>query len=301
MKTIKISVAMATYNGEKYLEQQIQSILNQTLAPDELIVCDDASTDGTVAILEKYHQQGVLNYIVNEHRLGFIGNFKKAVSLTVETNNVALCDQDDEWLPDKLEKSAVLLERINDNKIPCLVYTDMTLVDQDGKLLNNSFQNEFGYDKFRHNLQTILLGNFVTGCTILMNTESKRFFAEIPAEARFHDELMALATFTFGKAEYISLPLVKYRKHGNNASINPETANRGRYSSLMNQVFTAIKGKDDFLNPQLEIVKIFYNQYREKMPAEKKAYFEKFIKLEHKSYFAKKLAFRNTIKRFKQP
>jgi glycosyltransferase involved in cell wall biosynthesis len=155
---MKVSVVMATCNGEKYLDLQIQSILKQTLKPDEIIVCDDVSTDGTVAILEKYRQQGQLIYVVNNYRLGFVDNFKKAVGLAATTNYVSLCDQDDEWLPDKLERSVALLEKINDNKIPCLVYSDLMLIDQNGKILNHSFRNELGQDKYQHNLETLLFG-----------------------------------------------------------------------------------------------------------------------------------------------
>src|SRR6476469_5550437 len=98
-----ISVAIATYNGELYLEEQLDSILSQTLKPAEIIVCDDLSTDGTQTILEKYQQKGHLRFFVNDKRLGFVGNFKRAVSLTQPNHYVALSDQDDVWLPQKIE------------------------------------------------------------------------------------------------------------------------------------------------------------------------------------------------------
>jgi len=296
---MKISVVMATYNGEKYLDRQIQSILTQTLQPDEIIVCDDASTDGTVAILERYRQQGKLTYLVNDNRLGFIGNFKKAVALANATNYVALCDQDDEWLPNKLEISAALLEKINDDEVPCLVYTDLALVDQDEKALNNSFQNELGQDKYKHNLQTLLFGNFVTGCTTIMNPKLKRFFEEIPDDARFHDEWMALIAFTFGKAEGIALPLVRHLKHENNASIKPGTKPRNRYRSTFNQLITALKGKDDFLCEQIKMVQRFYNKYAIEMKPGIKSIFEQFLTLQHRSYFIKKLAYRRTVRKYR--
>ena len=107
---MKISVVMATYNGEKYLDQQIRSILNQTCKPDEFIVCDDNSSDGTITILEKYRQLSQLSYVVNTSRLGVINNFVKAVSLAAAGNYISLADQDDEWMPDKLEKCAALLK-----------------------------------------------------------------------------------------------------------------------------------------------------------------------------------------------
>lgn len=297
---MKISVVMATCNGEKYLDQQIQSILKQSLKPDEFIVCDDVSTDDTVAILKKYQEQGQLIYVVNDHRLGFVDNFKKAVGLAANDNYVALCDQDDEWLPDKLEKSIVLLEKINDNKFPCMVYSDLILIDQNGNILNNSFRNELGQDKYQHNLETLLFGSFVTGCTAVMNPELKRLFADFPNNVQLnHDGWMTLMAFTFGKAESTISPLVRYRKHGNNASIPADTKPRNRYRSTVNEILKAINGKDDFLSAQLETVRKFYDRYKAEMTIEKKGHFEKFLRLEHKSYPFKKLAFRRVVKKFR--
>src|ERR1700761_6388216 len=111
---------MATYNGQRYLEQQILSILNQTLKPDEFIVCDDGSTDGTIAILEKFAQQNKLRYIINDRQLGLVANFKKAVSLANNESYIALSDQDDVWLPEKLEKSVALLQQIDEPEVPCM-------------------------------------------------------------------------------------------------------------------------------------------------------------------------------------
>ena len=124
-----ISVAMATYNGEKYLEEQLDSILSQSLLPSEIIVCDDQSTDGTRKILDKYQQKGLLTYFVNHKRLGFIGNFKRAVSLTSPDHYIALSDQDDIWLPGKIQAAAELLLKVEVGQRPAMVYSDLILVD----------------------------------------------------------------------------------------------------------------------------------------------------------------------------
>ncbi|WP_158798501.1 glycosyltransferase family 2 protein [Pedobacter sp. L105] len=295
---MKISVVMTTYNGEKYLEQQLDSILSQTLLPAELIVCDDCSTDGTVLILKKYQQKGLLTYVVNDHQLGLIDNFKNAVSLTTEMNYVALSDQDDLWLPDKLERSAELLKTL-DQQLPAMVYTDLLLVDENDKVLNPSFRNELGQDKYRHNLQTLLFGNFVNGCTMLMNPALKQYFREIPNDVRLnHDGWIALAAFTFGEAKEIPLPLVRYRKHESNVSIAADTKPRNRYRSTLNEVITAVKGNDDFLSAQFETVRRFYERFSEAMTPFKRAYFEQFLQLEQRHYLIKKLAYRSIVKKF---
>ena len=296
---MKISVVIATYNGERYLKRQLQSILNQTLKPKEIIVCDDVSSDGTVAILEEYKQQGKLTYTVNNHHLGLIDNFKKAVSLATEGNYVALSDQDDEWLTEKLEQSATLLQKIEDQKLPCMVYTDLLLVDENEKILNSSFRSELGQNKYQHNLETIVFGNFVNGCTMLMNPSLRKLFADIPSNVRLnHDGWMALAAFTFGKTASMSTPLVRYRKHDNNLSIAADTKPRNRFRSVANEISDAIKGKKDFLSPQFETVSRFYDLYKNEITADKRQIFKQFLNLKHKPYIFKKLAFAKIVRKF---
>jgi glycosyltransferase involved in cell wall biosynthesis len=297
---MKISVVMATYNGEKYLDQQIQSILNQSLPPAEFIVCDDRSTDGTAAILEKYAQQNNLRYVVNDHRLGLVANFKKAVSLADDANYVALSDQDDEWLNDKLEKTAALLQQINDPAAPCMVYSDLILVNQHNDVLNPSFRNERGQHHYQHNLETLFFSNFVNGCASLINPELKRRFAEIPDDVLLnHDVWMALTALTFGKAEYLALPLVKYRKHENNVSISGNVKPKSKYSSALKELLTSVRGKKDYLSAEFITTRRFYNRFSKDIAADKKQAFKKFLSLQQKPYIVKKLAYRNTLKKYK--
>lgn len=136
-----ISVVMATFNGARFLDEQLGSVLFQTVQPLEVIVCDDRSDDETVSIVESWMDRLPLKYYVNESRLGVVRNFQRACSLATEGNYIALCDQDDIWKPDKLEKSRIALEKIDDHSSPAMVYTDMEVVDENKKLLNVSFWN----------------------------------------------------------------------------------------------------------------------------------------------------------------
>lgn len=297
---MKISVVMATYNGEKYLEQQILSILNQTVKPDEFIVCDDGSTDGTISLLEKFAQQNKLRYVINDRQLGLIANFKKVVSLANNENYIALSDQDDEWLPEKLEKSVELLQQIDNDKVPCMVYSDLLLVDQNDNVLNTSFRDERGQSHYQYNLETLLLNNFVNGCTTLINPELKRRFAEIPDDVLLnHDSWMALLTFTFGKSAYIPLSLVRYRKHESNASITGDVKPKSRYRSIMNELVDSLKGQKTFLAAEFATAQRFYNCYVDEMAEDKKNNFKKFLSLQHKPYIFKKLFYRKTLKQFR--
>jgi glycosyltransferase involved in cell wall biosynthesis len=294
---MKISVVMTTYNGAKFLNEQINSILSQTVVPDQIIVCDDCSVDGTVAILEQYKDIKGFSYVVNEKQLGLIRNYKKAVSMAARDNYVALCDQDDIWLPDKLFRSANLLDKLNPS-LPCMVHTDLIWIDEQQNVLNPSFQNQRGQSDYQHNLQTLLYANFVTGCTIMMNPLLRGYFEEMPDDIKFHDAWIALAASCFGMVGEIAEPTVKYRRHGNNLSINTDKKPRNRYTYILHEVWKSFSGKDDFLDLQLRTARHFYHQYREFMTSEISGYFTNFLNLEHSSYFQKKIAYRKTVKKF---
>lgn len=295
---MKVSIVMTTYNGQKYLDMQIQSLLDQTALPDEILVCDDCSEDGTVDILERYQQLGKLVYVRNDRKLGLIENFKKVVSLAKKTNFVALCDQDDIWLPHKLESSISQFKNM-EIAFPCMVHSDLILVDENNQLLNSSFRNELGQDKYQHNLQSLLFGNFVTGCTIVMNPNLRDFFSQMPAEIPFHDSWIALAAFSFGEVREIEEPLIRYRKHGKNLSIAAGTKPRNRYRSTMIEIFSALKGEDDFLADRLELISLFYSKYQNRLSDEKRRLFIEFLQLRRKSYFLKKLAFRRMVSHYR--
>ncbi len=297
---MKISVAITTYNGGLYLDEQILSILCQDLKPAEIIVCDDGSTDDTQQILERYQSNGHLKFYINPARLGLIENFKKAVSLCNADNYIALSDQDDVWLPNKLSKCAAAMVQIEDRQQPCMVYTDLTLVDAEQHIINTSFRNEMGQDKYRHDLLSLLYNNFINGCTILMNRQLHIQFESAPPKIYFnHDGWLGLLAFTFGKVKEIEEPLVLYRKHTNNLSIDNAQKPNNKYLNVYREVLKALKGDDNFLTDQLAAVQEFYKIFKETMPADKKMIFEQFLKLTNKQYLAKKLAYRSMINKLR--
>jgi glycosyltransferase involved in cell wall biosynthesis len=287
-----VSVAMATYNGEKYLEEQLDSILSQTLKPSEIIVCDDQSTDGTREILDNYQQKGLLRYSVNDKRLGFIGNFKRAVSLTSPDNYIALSDQDDIWMPGKIQAAADLLLKIEVNKRPAMVYSDLVLVDEEKNLLNKSFRNELGQSGYMHCLDTLLFGSFVNGCTMLMNPTMRNYFPSIPEDGALnHDTWMTLIAYTFGEVAVVPDSLILYRRHRNNATDLGNFHKMGRFSRIWAEVLRSFK-KNDLFEDQISFVGEFYKTFQEELNIEQKSLIEKFLKLEGKSYLEKKIALR---------
>ncbi len=125
-----ISIAIATYNGERFLREQLDSLYAQTRQADEIVVCDDCSKDGTAAILEEYHQKYGLIYHINEHQLGVNANFFKAMSLC-KGDFISICDQDDVWLPNKIETLYNHLIQMNLD-VPCVVSSMRKDIDIQG-------------------------------------------------------------------------------------------------------------------------------------------------------------------------
>lgn len=288
-----VTVAMATYNGERYLREQLDSILLQTLPPAEIIVCDDASTDGTANILEEYQRKGLLKYFVNGRTSGYIANFKKAVSLCKSDHYIALSDQDDIWLPEKIRSGMNLLMDIDEGGKPAMVYSDLIFVDEEKKIINESFRNELGQDTYEHCLETLLFGGFVNGCTMLMNPLMASYFSTIP-ESRFatHDTWMSLIAYTFGKVGIIPSSQILYRRHQKNTTDLIDFTKPNRFKRLIDEVSGAFGGNKLF-EKELSLVKLFYNRFKSELNEEQLQLMRKFLNLEGKGYIHKKIALRS--------
>ena len=291
-----VSVVMTTYNGSLYLREQLDSILCQTLTPLEIIICDDQSSDDTLAILEKYSREHAsVKYFVNEKRLGVIENFKKAASLATGSDFIALADQDDIWMPDKLALLTKKMVSVDDTLRPAMVYSDLVVIDSVGNLLNSSFWNELGQDGYQHCFDTLLFGNFVTGCTIMMNQQMRIYFGSMPSNVLMHDAWLALIAFSFGSVGQIKAPLVKYRRHDSNLAFLKTYRKKNLPQRLMNH-FMLLWKKNNFLGDQLRLVTMFDQQYHHLLSKDQSRSVMLFLGLQNKSYFGKMIAFRSFFK-----
>lgn len=207
MKQKLVSIAMATYNGEKYLKEQLDSILSQTYKNIEIVVSDDMSGDGTVEILKEYSWKCGLKYSVNKENTGFIKNFEKAVSLC-RGDYIALADQDDIWEPDKIE---LLVKEIADYSIVC---SDASVIDSEGNELLPSLNRSSGHymdtdDQFKF----FVFRNYVTGHTALIKREVLDIAIPIPDGVMYHDWWFANVASVLNGVRYLDLPLTRYRQH----------------------------------------------------------------------------------------
>ena len=217
--SLKISVAMATYNGEKFVREQIESILNQTLKPYEIVISDDASTDQTLKILLEYQKKypNLIKVIPNKNNAGFVKNFERAL-LNVTGDLVALSDQDDVWLPEKLQEEYEVLER--DPNIG-LVFSDLELVDETLNKIGSSMWKYHdwqmdGYIKGVDLFKQILKTNHVTGCTIMIRKKILNSLIPFDNRIHLHDYWLAIGASLLSDAFAINKQLVLYRQHSNN-------------------------------------------------------------------------------------
>lgn len=201
---------MATFNGEIFLREQLNSLLCQTFLPHELIVCDDASVDSTFEIVKSFSDVATFNVKLfrNTKNIGFIKNFEKAISLC-EGDYIALADQDDIWDPDKIK---ILVECIGD---ALLIHSDAILIDSSGKVIDQSY-TKYSRKKIDYEFVSYLFSNNVTGCTSLFKKELLPFILPIPQGLPFHDWWFALQAVCNGNIVYLDQPLTLYRQHESN-------------------------------------------------------------------------------------
>jgi glycosyltransferase involved in cell wall biosynthesis len=207
----KISVALTTCNGEKFLREQLDSLYNQTIVPDEIVVVDDCSNDKTVEILEEYKQKYGLIYCVNRANLGVNKNFEKAISLCTG-DYIAICDQDDVWFIEKIEKSYLKMKAIEKNGLPSLVTSHRIDVDANCKILKTP-RKKPDTDSYI----VTLLGHSMQGCSLMMNRKLVEYILPLPSNrSNMYDVYIGLTAAMIGNKYNISEPLMFYRHHNNN-------------------------------------------------------------------------------------
>lgn len=238
-----VSIIIATYNGEKYIGQQIDSILKSSYQDFEIYICDDGSQDRTMDILRKYEENypDKIHVKQNENNLGVTLNFLKAICRTT-SDYVMLCDQDDIW---KIDKIAMTLKRMRhmesqlDKKLPIAVFTDAKVVDAGLNTIEDSFFKASHLNPRKTDLPHLLMENKLIGCTIMINASLRRVIQgfNLPVHAKLHDGWIGLIASSIGKIGYIDETTLLYRQHGNNVVGNQTFISyiKDRISSLKKQ------------------------------------------------------------------
>lgn len=204
---IRISVCMATFNGEKFVEKQLSSILSQLGQHDEVIISDDGSVDDTLVIINKFADSRIKVFL-NKKRYGPVGNFENALR-HASGELIFLSDQDDVWLSGKVSTVSSLLKN-ND-----LVLTNCKVVDEFGNLLSNSF---FDSRNSKKGFWINLYRNSYIGCCMAFRRDILSYVLPFPHFIHMHDWWIGLLVEAKGNIAFCQDPMIMYVRHGGNAS-----------------------------------------------------------------------------------
>lgn len=215
-----IAILMATYNGEKYLREQIESIQRQTFSDWQLFISDDESTDSTFEIARSMAENDSRIHVgKNTGRHGARNNFMTLLT-RVEATYYMFCDQDDVWLPRKIELTLgrMLQTEKETGSLPIVIHTDLTVVDE---VLRPTAPSFWALSRIRPELLRTFTsqgGHFLaTGCTMMLNSAARNVSLPIAQEALMHDVWVTLRVLhAGGKVNEVAEPTILYRQHGGN-------------------------------------------------------------------------------------
>jgi glycosyltransferase involved in cell wall biosynthesis len=249
--TLRISVAMCTFNGERFLGKQLESIARQERMPDELVVCDDGSRDASMEILREFANRArfTVRIVRNERNLGSTKNFEKAIGLC-GGEFIALCDQDDRWEPSKLAR---LSEVLSDDGSVGGVFSDAELIDANGTLTGKRLWeiHKFGFssaNQFRRMdaIRLLLKHDVVTGATLMFRASLRKLLTPIP-DCWVHDGWIAWITALHSRLTFVKDPLLQYRVHPDQ-QLGIGHFNRQRHSDLDENGLTRATAQFDALH-----------------------------------------------------
>lgn len=215
----KVTILMATYNGEKYIRDQIESIINQTYSNWELIIRDDKSSDKTLAIINEYKEKDHRIFILNSmNRLGAVLNFNELIKNNLEKEYIMFSDQDDIWKENKVEislNSMTSNEKELGSDTPLLVYTDFNYVDEN--LIEKSMDISFDYNN-EERLKRLLAFNYIWGCSIIVNKALIKKSYPLNEFVENHDYWLALNAALYGEIIHLKEKTFFYRQHSSNVT-----------------------------------------------------------------------------------
>jgi glycosyltransferase involved in cell wall biosynthesis len=221
MSNYMVTILMAAYNGEKYIAEQIESILNQTATNWVLIIQDDCSTDSTAEISRSYTDKypDKIRFIQRIEASGSAKNNFASLLPLVRTEYCMTCDNDDVWLPTKIEttlRKLLNLESLYGKQTPLLVHTDLKVVNEQLEIFADSMLIRQRLDNNRKLFNHLLVQNNVTGCTMMVNQSLLKIVGNIPSHAIMHDWWMALVAAAFGHIGFVNETTILYRQHNQN-------------------------------------------------------------------------------------
>jgi glycosyltransferase involved in cell wall biosynthesis len=293
-KSYSIDIVLSTFNAERFIDDLLESLVDQTHRTWRLLIRDDGSSDGTLCVLEKFLDSENRAVLLSDG-LGNQGIIR-SYSILLESTDARftmLCDQDDIWDRNKIEKTLLKmrsLEKDHGADKPILVHTDMRVVAENMSPMADSFWKYQGLNPASGGkLNRILIQNVVTGCTVMMNRALCKLATPIPDDAIMHDWWIALVACVFGKTGYVHTPTISYRQHtGNYLGAMELTFNLLKLSTLLG--FELSEGYiRSVLLKAVGQAKVFLHSYDSRMSAGDSKIVKSFISLEKSGFLNRRL------------
>ncbi|WP_394523324.1 glycosyltransferase family 2 protein [Lacrimispora sp. JR3] len=274
-----ITVLLAAYNGEAYIRQQLDSILDQTYKELTIVISDDHSSDRTPEILKEYEQTypDRITCMLNETASGSPQNNFFRLLRQARGEYVMLCDQDDLWLPDKAEvtlKEMKRLEKQWGRDVPLLVHGDLSVTDQDGRIRHKSMARYQKIAVLDNRFSHYLVENNITGNTVMINQGFYPYLTYIPQTCMMHDWWLGLLASCFGKISYIDRPLLLYRQHESN-----QVGSKGGMRQYAERLTHKHQVREQYRKLFLQ-AELFLDRFGTDMTGEQRETLEQFIKLQ---------------------
>ena len=281
-----ITILLATYNGERYLGEQIESLLKQTAGDFRLFICDDKSTDSTYEIALDYaskYPDKIFAY-QNDTASGSAKQNFINMMLRHKDDYIMLCDQDDVWLSDKIEKSLNKIKTLEEKHglaTPLLVHTDLTVVDENLTTISPSYFAVEDINTENKTLNKIIARNIAAGCTVLYNRALADLIISTPEYMLMHDWWLALIASAFGEIGTIHDPTILYRQHtGNEIGVT----NVKTLSHMLNKLINYQDAKK-VLNDTYKQAESFLNTFSDKLSQNQRDFLYKFCDIPNHSKF----------------
>lgn len=272
-----IDILLATYNGEKYLKEQIDSILNQTYKEFRILIRDDGSTDETLKQIQLYMSKYPDKIFLVEEESGYrcsANNFM-ILAMHAESEYVMFCDQDDIWLPNKIEDTLNEMKKIENQygiETPTVVFGNYIVVDEKLNEITNIRANQI--DNYKLDLNHLLVQNYVTGCLMMVNKSLYSNIKFYSPEILMHDWWIAIYASSFGIIHHFDKELMLYRQHGKNfvGAVDIKS-----FKYRLNKIISPnTKNMKWLYKKQAEK---FLLEYRTTIPTKQKAVIVKFVEL----------------------
>ncbi|AWZ39175.1 MULTISPECIES: glycosyltransferase family 2 protein [Bacillota] len=284
---MKVAILMSTYNGGEYLQDQIDSIKNQSELNWNLYIRDDGSNDNTEAIIKKnLAYDSRIEYMADkEQNLGPKRSFFKMLK-EIDADYYFFCDQDDVWKEDKIDIMLSFIKE-KENGQPVLVYSSLECVDEELNRINNDFEELMGK---LNNAKDRFIGNDMPGVTMLFNKKVKDLFMKTTKydDIEMHDWWIALLAANFGKIYFIDQKLVLYRQHGSN------TVGAGHNGGIVKKFFHTdiLKRQEKLVNVSYRQAKTFFEQYEQQLDSRKHNLLLELVNCEYKGFLARRKFFK---------